>query len=24
MRLRNQDILRFYHLVPVGTPLRIR
>ena len=24
MRLRNRDILRFYRLVPVGTPLRIR
>jgi hypothetical protein len=24
LRLRNEDILRFYRLVPVGTPLRIR
>jgi hypothetical protein len=24
IRLRNRDILRFYRLVPVGTPLRIR
>ena len=24
MRLRNEDVLRFYDLVPVGTPLRIR
>ncbi len=24
MRLRNADVLRFYRLVPVGTPLRIR
>jgi lipoprotein-anchoring transpeptidase ErfK/SrfK len=24
IRLRNQDVLRFYRLVPVGTPLRIR
>ena len=24
IRLRNHDIARFYRLVPVGTPVRIR